>query len=304
MNRLNFLDAVRALLAWMVVAIHTLYFNHFSWIMHAGPWVVGAFFVLSGFIITRILSMKHEPYGVFVIRRMFRLAPVFFVCLGFALLVRHVTIGSYGPEAAREASENAAFGTHLLAHLTMLHGLVPEILLPHASDAYLPPAWSISVELQFYLVAPMIVWFLRNSVAKVPAMLTAASCMVLAAPLHWRLFSYWDHLGGALPQQLWLFMAGALLYHYWPSFGKWPAPRWLVWLGRRSYATYLIHYPLLAVYNVVLDSRGSQYERILIMFIGAAPLIVVLSALLYRWIEKPGIALGKALTGLSQQPVD
>jgi peptidoglycan/LPS O-acetylase OafA/YrhL len=37
----------------------------------------------------------------------------------------------------------------------MLHGTVPEVLIKDAPGAFLVPAWSISLEWQFYLVAPL-----------------------------------------------------------------------------------------------------------------------------------------------------
>lgn len=38
----------------------------------------------------------------------------------------------------------------------MFHGAVPEVLVKDAPGAFLEPAWSISLEWQFYLVAPLL----------------------------------------------------------------------------------------------------------------------------------------------------
>lgn len=38
----------------------------------------------------------------------------------------------------------------------MMHGAVPDAVLPYAPSAFLVPAWSISLEWQFYLLAPLI----------------------------------------------------------------------------------------------------------------------------------------------------
>ena len=51
--------------------------------------------------------------------------------------------------------KNAAY--HIPLHLTLLHGVVPEKLLPSSATAFLGPAWSLSLEWQFYLIAPL--WF-------------------------------------------------------------------------------------------------------------------------------------------------
>lgn len=44
----------------------------------------------------------------------------------------------------------------------MLLGAVPDQILPGSSITYLPPAWSISLEWQFYLVAPFLFAFLKR----------------------------------------------------------------------------------------------------------------------------------------------
>jgi peptidoglycan/LPS O-acetylase OafA/YrhL len=295
MHRLTFLDGLRVFLAWTIVVIHVLYFTGFA-VGSAGPYVVNTFIVLSGFVIAKLLIEKREPYLVFMTRRLFRLFPVYLVCLGLAIALRPWTLGSFAPEAAREVQENAAWGWHLLAHLSMLHGLVPEIWLPDASYCFLPPAWAVSVELQLYLIAPFMVWLLVKSAPKVPLLVGFGSLAVLITPLHWRLFG-WDHMGGCVLQKFYLFLGGALLYHYWPNVvPKWQAPRWVLWLSEISYSTYLVHFPILAVLNAYLPASGSPILRAALMLLVAGPLIVASSAILYYRVEKPGVALGKALT--------
>jgi peptidoglycan/LPS O-acetylase OafA/YrhL len=45
---------------------------------------------------------------------------------------------------------------HVLAHLTLLHGLIPQPILPYAYVTLLGPAWSLSTEWQFYLLIGLI----------------------------------------------------------------------------------------------------------------------------------------------------
>src|SRR5262249_40932758 len=45
---------------------------------------------------------------------------------------------------------------HFLVHASMLHSAVPQWLLPNSSAAILIPAWSISLEWQFYLLVPLL----------------------------------------------------------------------------------------------------------------------------------------------------
>ena len=117
----------------------------------AGGHAVAVFFALSGFVIALLLSRARETYTGFVLRRWCRLFPAFAVtvCIGGAL--SHVGI----------MPDRTAPGTdwlHALAHLTMLHGVVPDDLLENAAGSFLNPAWSISVEWQFYLLVPLLAW--------------------------------------------------------------------------------------------------------------------------------------------------
>lgn len=78
---------------------------------------------------------------------------------------------------ARFFSTEENFGWHLLAHATLLHGVIPNFILPWAESSILAPAWSLSLEWQFYLIAPFLVAALSGRYWK--ALLTLAGCFVL-----------------------------------------------------------------------------------------------------------------------------
>jgi peptidoglycan/LPS O-acetylase OafA/YrhL len=112
-----------------------------------GGQAVRVFIILSGFVITNLLMQGRENYGVFIARRFLRLWPVFIVCIAAALAVQTIGLMPVSGEPLL---------VHFLVHATMLHSAVPQWLLPNSSTSILIPAWSISLEWQFYLVVPLL----------------------------------------------------------------------------------------------------------------------------------------------------
>jgi peptidoglycan/LPS O-acetylase OafA/YrhL len=280
--RITCLDPLRAILAWWVVLIHVLWLSGYA-MDGAGSLPVNGFILVSGLVITLLLTEKGEPYGTFIFRRALRLFPVYLVALSAALAV-----GS--------GRQVPFFWCQLAAHLSLLHGAIPEIWLPHASAALLTPAWCISLEWQFYLIAPLMVWLvLRYRLLAV--LLFIASLAVLWPAVKWRTYGYWSEMGAALPQKFYLFLLGALLARYAPVLASWKMPAWsapFCWLGQISYSTYLIHLPLLQGLALLIPAGHGLGHSLLLFGLGA-PLIVGASALLYRYVEVPFMTIGKRL---------
>lgn len=155
MKHIKEFDGLRGLLALWVFATHVLELGPYpaaSRFVHANL-AVDVFIILSGFVIFHLLSAR-EDYRTFITRRWFRLFPVFAVCF-LAALALYAWL-AIDDEVAFGLAHTKKLMPYLIAHATMLHGAVPEQLLTHSARAILVPAWSISVEWQFYLVAPML----------------------------------------------------------------------------------------------------------------------------------------------------
>ena len=167
------LDVVRGLMSWWGVVGHVLAFAGFqennvpaviAVAMH-GEYAAKVFMMTSGFVIAKLLADKNESYKVFITRRFLRLYPVFLVALAVAILARPlyipILLASQAPLPYHYdriwAAENNHFWPHILAHLSMLYGLIPESILRYSGIALLGPAWSITIEFQFYLVAPLLI---------------------------------------------------------------------------------------------------------------------------------------------------
>lgn len=226
------LDGLRGLLAVWVAASHVFCWCGFSdW---NPPWpltrfwgdfvfaqpAVEVFIILSGFAITSLLEQRRPSYPAFAIGRLFRIYPVYVVCL-FAGLAANALV----PEILASASwkDNSYFlrilrpaevlheewshlPAHLGAHLTLLFGLIPHQVLPLATATILVPAWSISLEWQYYLVAPVVARLIRSG--------TGLAIVLMAIWFGQRYGFLWEDLHQAfLLARLPLLLIGIGMFH-------------------------------------------------------------------------------------------
>jgi peptidoglycan/LPS O-acetylase OafA/YrhL len=180
----------RLFLATLVVVSH---FTRYD----LGVAAVYAFFVLSGYWIyvmyARRYSQARSPYATFVISRLWRLLPVFWL-MNILTIGMHIVVDGW-------SSLSPDFGKDSIVPNIAILGYVNW----HQSN-YLGQAWSLDVELQFYLLAPCLFMALRRWEHWV-----AAAIVVLGA-----IGSIWIHDGtmGSAPNYLLLFGAGIIAAHY------------------------------------------------------------------------------------------
>ena len=178
------LDGVRALAVLAVMGFHEGASE-----LSGGFLGVDIFFVLSGFLITDLLVTRYDTLGRldlrdFWTRRARRLLPP------LAVMLVVVTAAASVIEPAQEASLRPA----LLAAVTYTSNWYQ--ILHHVSyfaaysqltaPAPLDHLWSLAIEEQFYLLWPLILWFLlfrlngRRSRVTVTLLAAAASALVMA----------------------------------------------------------------------------------------------------------------------------
>ncbi len=127
---------------------------------------VEIFIFLSGFLMTLILK-DDALFGRlkgFYIRRFFRIAPSFYLAVLLYVVFRnYFTAGLLNAEAIFgtpykiDDLDQVVTWQTIGWHVSFLHGLFPE-----QATRIFGPAWSLSLEMQFYAVAPFCVWFLRR----------------------------------------------------------------------------------------------------------------------------------------------
>lgn len=135
---------------------------------------VETFIILSGFAIHTLLLREPRPYLRYMTGRFFRIYPVylFSLLLSLGLIPTVLRLVPSLPwrddyyirwmDRINEA-QAAQPAAHAFWHATLLHGMLPKPALDYATTTILKPAWSISLEWQFYLAAPLIACLLRRS---------------------------------------------------------------------------------------------------------------------------------------------
>ena len=178
MEKLSEINSLRGLLALYVLFYHT---KVYSWYRESdllnfflnGRLAVDVFIIISGFVIFYLLKNKNEPYKPYITRRFFRIYPIYIVLFFASLIISPLALENALHLSVYDQSASDLFITHIgewnsfkltniVSHLVMLHGVIPQIIVPNGSEAFLVPAWSISLEWQFYLLAPFMFYLTRR----------------------------------------------------------------------------------------------------------------------------------------------
>lgn len=170
------LDGVRGIAVLLVVMVHasakypTLHLER----AFADGWMgVDLFFVLSGFLITRILlrTKRSEAYfGNFYARRCLRIWPLYYSLLLFMF----VAIPLLRPSEAATVFESRS-SPWWAYPLFLQNFLVP---VPTMATGPLGVMWSLAIEEQFYLVWPWVVRYRSNSQLR-----AVAAAVICASPM-------------------------------------------------------------------------------------------------------------------------
>lgn len=372
MNTYAFIDGLRGLAALWVCLAHCFIWSGWVGFFPDPKLAVDLFMMISGFLMmAQARARQHsEPltqtqhWWRFYARRFFRIAPAYYLSLVLAVVSQSWFLGGYA--ALRQHAFSALAAPHLdpyaadysvsniLAHLSFVFGLHPV-----ASFSTFLPDWSLSLEMQFYLLFPLIFlaierwgWVRSTVVAGViglvvthfykqglkegwlgaemafrePSLIffklqlflvgVAVFALMQSKQAHMR----WAGLGAVLllcwmelatgAERLTLFlMAMTMLFLARSSHPlllqmlRWP---WVHRLSVSAYAVYLFHGFFIALYgygvyaqSVPVDAETLAWLQTPWAMIGfVVPAAYVLAYGVERWVEQPGILLGKKVVSV------
>jgi len=361
--RLEGLDSLRAYAASAIVVFHMVHAANAElpqgliFIRNYFGFGVPLFFVVSAFSLTFGYIHRFRTLAdisAFYIRRLARIAPLFYCMLIFQLLLVFFTSG-----IKKDLSE-------VVASLTFTFNFIPRYV-----DGIVPASWSIGVEMVFYFLFPVILVFARHALGSICVVvlslfiasqsyldftaakelnanfiyhgfLTSVPCFAFGILFYhcFALLRRTTLTRAPYTRSLWawaLFVTGAglllflilyaPLYLYFWQLGwrvlwdsLWSIPFGLVcvglalhpigllsnrvtsYLGKISFSLYLTHPTIVyylgkwgvytAIYGTIASSKLAAF---LVSFIITIPVVAALSSLTYRWIEVPGMQLGKKL---------
>jgi peptidoglycan/LPS O-acetylase OafA/YrhL len=163
------LNAARAAAAiWVMVAHVTRICAKPVFLLSQGYLAVECFIFISGFLMMLLLarekSLNLSSALRFYTRRFFRIAPSFYLAIALYVIFRGFYIENltrcadvFGSVAAIPGLGAEVGWRSVLWNVLFAHGF-----WPGEATKIFGPAWSLSLEMQFYLVAPIWAWFLRR----------------------------------------------------------------------------------------------------------------------------------------------
>jgi peptidoglycan/LPS O-acetylase OafA/YrhL len=218
---------LRLLLALAVVFNHTKSIAGFGFI--SGPMAVQSFFILSGFYMALILTEKYQKYSTFIVNRLLRIFPLYFVVLVLTvfalalfpsisfsfhvydwyvlnpfsvviLFLSHIFL--LGQDLLFFIGVNTAGSLYLVGDFNQAPHLLGWALI-------MPQTWTLSLEIMFYLLAPFIVCLKKRQLLGL-VIVAALLRVLLYATLPVPLYDQWTYR--FFPAELIFFLVGVVSF--------------------------------------------------------------------------------------------
>jgi peptidoglycan/LPS O-acetylase OafA/YrhL len=223
----NYIDALRGYAILVVLLVHTLILtigvSPLVWSqVGRGGYGVQLFFVISALTLAQSWRERGDGVWPFFIRRVFRIAPMFWLAIFPFLYIPYPWGGIWNHENA------TAF--HILLTAMLAHGVHPLTF-----NQVVPGGWSVAVESTFYVAFPFLM-AIATSLRRAVIILIVSLAMSWAST-RFALWLFSDSGAAApaveyyatrwLPAQLPVFLCGIVTYYLiasnWVRHGGWAA---------------------------------------------------------------------------------
>jgi peptidoglycan/LPS O-acetylase OafA/YrhL len=287
-----YIDAVRGFAFLGVFAVHSAFLvGPFPgrFLLAEGGYGVQLFFLASAITLCNSMSARRrvDPYPTlyFYLRRLFRIGPLFWVAMACYWTIPQVMPHFW-------LTEWAPFGIRPIYFV--LTGLFLHGWHPYTFNSIVPGGWSIAVEMNFYLLFPLLYFLLGRSLRKSAAFVLASIIYInvlnrcLPSLRHlfysgvpdfvWTFFkSFW------LPSQLPVFLIGFLTYHLIRNDSITRMVRAQFW------AACIFGFCCMAVLTVLTGREQGFIPGYLIVVLAFAGCILAISRGSLSWIVNPVI---------------
>lgn len=211
----NFRYDINGLRAWAVLAV---VFFHFNLLGFTGGYAgVDVFFVISGFLMTKIITdgllfskNKFSLVQFYLFRARRIIPPLSFLCIILIILGYHILIGSQYRQLSIQAMAAVTFLSNFLFFRQA--GYFDSL----ANTKWLLHTWSLSIEWQFYLILPIILFYTckiypRIFSIRIVVLVSALLSLLLSVVLtkYKPEFAFY-----MLPTRAWEMLAGGCVYLY------------------------------------------------------------------------------------------
>jgi peptidoglycan/LPS O-acetylase OafA/YrhL len=210
LNHIKPLDGLRTIAIFLVLFWHYIanglseeipIIKEFAWWTWSG---VDLFFVLSGFLIGRILIYNkgsQNYFKAFYVRRVLRIFPAYYLVLVAFIIFLNLGLSAHYPNLTDNPIPFYAYFFY-----------IQNFWMSHYSDfgaTWLNVTWSLSIEEQFYLLLPLCIFLISKK--NLPKILITG---ILLAPVYRALFSQGLTPYVLLPARMDSLLIGVLIAYY------------------------------------------------------------------------------------------
>lgn len=290
------MGTIRLLLATSIMAGHSG--SIFGWSLVYGVIAVQSFYIISGFYMSLILNEKYvgtrDSYRLFITNRLLRLYPTYWALLAVIVLFNIGSLLIMGHNGTSErlwtylrngAMGVTAFGYLMLTNLVIFGQDVVSFLELNVVDGtlrftenylasehagyiflFIPQAWTVGVELLFYLIAPFLV---RRHIAVLLALIGVSLALRIWLYQSGLNHDPWNYR--FFPTELAFFLAGSVAYRIYRRVRSSPPSREFLLIAMLFMILFTVTFQVIPIMHVV--KQWTYYVALVLLL----PFIFVLT---------------------------